>query len=270
MQYDRPSSLQERDQTIQPERDIYFCSDGNKARRIARGDFNPQKKQAIRGLHVLHKRWNLVILLHYAIWLIAASLAFQSHWLLADLILYAIGGLSLSTLSVLAHESSHNLFTRNPAVDRLLGFFCGLPVLFSVAGYRVVHPLHHKFLHSEHDPDDIENVTSSPSVLRFLYLFVFLTGGNELTDTRTVTTHPALAFMMCNINYHLEHHLYPGIPWYNLPRLHVLLHDDYVNAGSSVYRSYAGFLWDVAKALRHGVVPGSRLIPSHIREVVCL
>jgi fatty acid desaturase len=96
------------------------------------------------------------------------------------------------------------------------------------------------------------------------------TGGNELTDTRTVTTHPTLAFMMCNINFHLEHHLYPGIPWYNLPKLHALLRDEYVEAGSSVYRSYAAFLWDVAKALTHGVVLGSRLIPSHIREAVCL
>jgi fatty acid desaturase len=246
---------------------------------------------------------------------------------------------------VLAHESSHNLLTRKPAIDRVLGFFCGLPVLFSVAGYRVVHPLHHKFLHSERDPDDIENVSANPSLLRFVYLFVFLagiylylvtvplnalrkgtreervsvvvewlammliagvswiilpsrlmlkgwiyplllagqianlrgiaehgltTGGNELTDTRTVTTHPALAFMICNINFHLEHHLYPGIPWYNLPRLHVLLHDEYLEAGSSVYRSYALFLWDVAKALTQGVIPGNRLIPSHVREVVCL
>ncbi len=345
MHYNRPSLLQKSDHSLRAETDIYFCPDGNASQRITRNGFTPQKKQAIRDLHVLDKRWNLVILFHFVIWLSTASWAIRSHRLLIDLVLYTIGGLSLSTLSVLAHESSHNLFTRKPAIDRLLGFICGLPVLFSVAGYRVVHPLHHKFLHSEEDPDDIENVSANPSLLRLAYLFVFLagvylylvtvplnalrkgtprervriivewiamafiaaagwtllpyrwmlkgwvfpllvagqfanlrgiaehgltSGGNELTDTRTVTTHPALAFMMCNINYHLEHHLYPGIPWYNLPRLNVLLHDDYVQAGSSVYRSYIAFLWDVAKALTHGVVPGSRLIPSHIREVVCL
>jgi fatty acid desaturase len=337
--------LQHGDQPFQVSSDIYFCADGNAARKIPRSEFTMQKKESIRDLHKLDKRWNLVILFHYAIWLAAAWLSIRNHRLLIDLALYTIGGLSLSTLSVLAHESSHNLFTRNPAIDRWLGFFCGLPVLFSVAGYRVVHPLHHKFLHTDRDPDDIENVSSNPALLRLAYVLVFLagvylylitvplnalrkgtrdervriivewiamaivagagwvflpqrlmlkgwlypllvagqfanlrgiaehgltTGGNELTDTRTVTTHPSLAFMMCNINYHLEHHLYPGIPWYNLPRLHELLRDEYAAAGSSVYRSYAAFLWDVAKALTVGVVPGSRLIPSQIREEICL
>ena len=345
MAYNQIALPREYHDPFQAASDIYFCPDGNASRKITRNEFSQEKKQAIRGLHVLDKRWNFVILLHYFIWLAAATLAIRSHSLPLDLFLYAVGGLSLSTLSVLGHESSHNLFTRKPAVDRLLGFFCGLPVLFSVAGYRVVHPLHHKFLHSEQDPDDIENASVNPSLLRFVYLLVFVagvylylimvplnalrkgtreervrviaewlamaiiigvswmflpyrlmlkgwlyplllagqfanlrgiaehgltTGGNEFTDTRTVTTHPALAFLICNINYHLEHHLYPGIPWYNLPKLHVLLRNDYVEAGSSVYHSYTVFLWDVAKALIQGVSPGSRLIPSHIREVVCL
>lgn len=345
MDYNQIALPREYHDSFQAASEIYFCPGGNTSRKVTRNEFSQQKKQAIRGLHVLDKRWNFVIVLHYVIWLTASTLAVRSHWLLIDLFLYALAGLSLSTLSVLAHESSHNLFTRKPAIDQVLGFFCGLPVLFSVAGYRVVHPLHHKFLHSEQDPDDIENVSANPSLLRFVYVFVFVagvylylimvplnalrkgtreermkvvaewlamaiiigagwmllphrlmlkgwlypllvagqfanlrgiaehgltTGGNEFTDTRTVTTHPALAFMICNINYHLEHHLYPGIPWYNLPKLHVLLHNDYMEAGSSVYQSYTIFLGDVAKALVHGVVPRSRLIPSHIREVVCL
>jgi fatty acid desaturase len=325
--------------------EIYFCRDGSTARTVTRRDFSAEKKQAIRRLHLLDKRWNFIILVHYAIWLAAGYLALRSHSLPIDISLYVIAGLSLSTLSVLGHESSHNLFTRNPTIDRFLGFFCGLPVMFSVAGYRVMHPLHHKYLHTTEDPDDIENVSRHPSVLRIIYTLIFVcgvylylvtvplgalkkgstqerlavivewaamvaiavagwvlfphrvilkgwlypllfagqfanlrgiaehgltTGGNEFTDTRTVTTHPALSFMMCHINYHLEHHLYPGIPWYNLPKVHELLRDDYVVAGSSVYESYAIFLWDVAKALFSGVVPGSRLIPSHIREQVCL
>ena len=45
---------------------------------------------------------------------------------------------------------------------------------------------------------------------------------HELRSTRTVL--PALfeRFLVapCNVNYHLEHHLYPSVPFYNLPKLH--------------------------------------------------
>lgn len=334
------------DNTIDQSNDgIYFCDEGNITQKIGRQDLSPQKKQAIRELHTLDKRWNFVVVLHYTIWLAAAWVAVRSDYLAIDLLAYTIAGFSLSTLSVLGHESSHNLITRNPKIDRWIGFICGLPIMFSAMGYRILHPMHHKFLHSKEDPDDIENVTRDSKFLTALYVFLFVfgvylylimlpingmrkgkklekvsvlvewiamiaivtsawmmlptqvmvegwllpllvagqvanlrgiaehgmtTGGNEFTDTRTVATHPVISFMMCNINYHLEHHLYPGIPWYNLPKLHALLQEEYVAAGSSVYKSYTTFLGDVIKALRAGVVSGSRVIPAHIRDEVCL
>lgn len=42
-----------------------------------------------------------------------------------------------------------------------------------------------------------------------------------------------------NISYHYEHHLYPGIPCYHLPRLHnQLLKHEAVKANYYVSRSY--------------------------------
>jgi 1-acyl-sn-glycerol-3-phosphate acyltransferase len=76
--------------------------------------------------------------------------------------------------------------------------------------------------------------------------------GHPLTHTRTVTSNPVVSFLMCNLNYHLEHHLFPGVPWYNLPRLHALLADEYRRAGAHVHRSYLGFLWEAARAGVHG------------------
>ena len=96
------------------------------------------------------------------------------------------------------------------------------------------------------------------------------TGGNEMTDTRTVATNPVLSFLICNINYHIEHHLYPGVPWYNLPKVHKILAEEYETAGSSVYNSYWSFLSDVSQALIAGVSSNRRLIPEHIREHVCV
>lgn len=48
---------------------------------------------------------------------------------------------------------------------------------------------------------------------------------NPYQQTRTYLIHPVLAFFFApkQVNYHLEHHLYPSIPFYNLPRLHGLL-----------------------------------------------
>jgi fatty acid desaturase len=80
--------------------------------------------------------------------------------------------------------------------------------------------------------------------------------GHPLTHTRTVTSNRIVSFLMCNLNYHLEHHLFPGVPWYNLPRVHTLLADDYRRAGAYVHRSYLGFLWEAALAGVHGRTSG--------------
>jgi len=43
---------------------------------------------------------------------------------------------------------------------------------------------------------------------------------------RTVVMHPVIRFFYWNMNYHVEHHMYPSVPFYNLPRLHkVIVHD---------------------------------------------
>jgi fatty acid desaturase len=39
-------------------------------------------------------------------------------------------------------------------------------------------------------------------------------------NTRTVYMNPLFRFMYWNMNYHLEHHMYPMVPYYNLPALH--------------------------------------------------
>ncbi len=85
--------------------------------------------------------------------------------------------------------------------------------------------------------------------------------GNPLTQSRTVTSNRVVSFFMCNLNYHLEHHLFPAMPWYNLPRLHVLLADDYRRAGSFVYRSYLHFLWDAVRVGVHGRAPEAAGVP---------
>ena len=43
--------------------------------------------------------------------------------------------------------------------------------------------------------------------------------------TRTFYTHPVIRFLYLNMNYHVEHHMFPLVPFYNLPELHLLVKD---------------------------------------------
>jgi fatty acid desaturase len=43
---------------------------------------------------------------------------------------------------------------------------------------------------------------------------------HEVRGSRTILTNRVTTFFMCNENFHLEHHLFPRVPWYQLPTLH--------------------------------------------------
>lgn len=45
-------------------------------------------------------------------------------------------------------------------------------------------------------------------------------------NTRTVYMNPVFRFIYWNMNYHLEHHMFPMVPYHALPRLHATMKDD--------------------------------------------
>ena len=71
---------------------------------------------------------------------------------------------------------------------------------------------------------------------------------DTVKGTRTITTNPVTRFFMCNENYHLEHHLYPGVPWYNLGRLHSELREELKERGAPFINSYFQFVWEFVVA----------------------
>ena len=74
---------------------------------------------------------------------------------------------------------------------------------------------------------------------------------DTVRGTRSILTNPVTAFFMCNENYHLEHHLYPTIPWYNLPRVHEALRDELKARGAPFIGSYFAFVCEfIVKSLR--------------------
>lgn len=47
------------------------------------------------------------------------------------------------------------------------------------------------------------------------------------------------------VGYHIEHHLYPGVPFFNLPRVHALLTERGALPAANVYTSYRAVLRDL-------------------------
>ena len=52
-------------------------------------------------------------------------------------------GLALNSLGILIHEGLHGLLDKNPRINHVFSFLCGLPILISTTAYQVTHCDHH-------------------------------------------------------------------------------------------------------------------------------
>ncbi|MGH8004221.1 MAG: fatty acid desaturase family protein [Limisphaerales bacterium] len=283
-----------------------------------------ERKEKIRELHKQKPVYNGIILIFFAIWAAAGWLILQMPNVWLKLPGYFLIGVVLHSLAILMHEGLHGKLFKEKKLNRWIGFFCGAPALVGLSAYKSVHLYHHRHERGIEDPDEFENLTRQPPLLKtfllvwffvgaYLYIIhipatglklgsrlerkkiveeyvlliglivlaflvvpfdilaqvwllpilftaqlsqvrglaehVFTAGDEPLRATRTVHSSALVRFFMCNMNYHLEHHIYPGVPWYNSRRLHFLLADDIRKAGGSIYSSYLVYLWDVGKAL---------------------
>ena len=84
-------------------------------------------------------------------------------------------------------------------------------------------------------------------------------------NSRTVLMNPVSRWIYWNMNYHVEHHLFPMVPYHALPRLHALIRDDLPAANPSIlagYREMMGALIrqtrDPAYYIRKELPPGAQ------------
>lgn len=73
----------------------------------------------------------------------------------------------------------------------------------------------------------------------------------ELNGTRTIIPTLLDRFLIAplNVSYHLEHHLFPSVPWQNLRRLHgALMEDPNYAANAHITRSYWGVMRELMPA----------------------
>ncbi len=77
-------------------------------------------------------------------------------------------------------------------------------------------------------------------------------------NCRTVYMNPINRFFYWNMNYHLEHHMFPLVPYHNLPRLHELVKDD-------TPTPYNG-LWDAWREIIPAVLRQTKDPAYHVRR----
>ena len=80
-------------------------------------------------------------------------------------------------------------------------------------------------------------------------------------NTRTVLMNPLSRFIYLNMNYHIEHHMFPLVPYYNLPKLHEVIKDDLPPPNKSICSAYAEMLPIIWKQLQGNEIFIERHLP---------
>ena len=65
----------------------------------------------------------------------------------------------------------------------------------------------------------------------------------QLLGTRTIISNQVHSFFWNNINYHIGHHVYPAVPWYNLQKLHTAMLPEIEHKRAVVDSSYFAVFW---------------------------
>ncbi len=78
-------------------------------------------------------------------------------------------------------------------------------------------------------------------------------------NSRTVLMNPVSRWIYWNMNYHVEHHMFPMVPYHALPRLHDLIKDDLPVPDPSILQAYAGMVRALWRQQRE---PGYCITPT--------
>ncbi|MGV8937847.1 MAG: fatty acid desaturase family protein [Allorhizobium sp.] len=70
-------------------------------------------------------------------------------------------------------------------------------------------------------------------------------------NSRTVHMNPISRFIYWNMNYHIEHHMFPMVPYHALPALHALIRHDLPAANKSIFDGYREMVPAFLRQLRN-------------------
>ena len=70
-------------------------------------------------------------------------------------------------------------------------------------------------------------------------------------NCRSVYMNPVSRFLYMNMNYHVEHHMFPMVPFHALPKLHELIKHDLPAPNSSIWDGYREMIPALLRQLRY-------------------
>ncbi|MDZ4094297.1 MAG: fatty acid desaturase family protein [Paracoccaceae bacterium] len=70
-------------------------------------------------------------------------------------------------------------------------------------------------------------------------------------NSRTVYMNPISRFIYWNMNYHVEHHMFPMVPYHALPRLHAMIKHDLPAPNTSIAQAFAEMWPALRRQLAH-------------------
>jgi len=86
-------------------------------------------------------------------------------------------------------------------------------------------------------------------------------------NTRTVYMNPLFRFLYWNMNYHVEHHMFPMVPYHALPRLHEAIKDDCPAPYPSTIAAYREIIPTILRQVREPSYHVVRQLPSGAKPV---
>ncbi len=86
-------------------------------------------------------------------------------------------------------------------------------------------------------------------------------------NCRTVEMNIVHRFLYLNMNYHLEHHMFPLVPYYHLPRLHQIVKDDCPKPYRGLIETYREIIPTVFRQMRDPGFYIKRKLPDTARPI---
>ncbi|MCI2229832.1 NADH:ubiquinone reductase (Na(+)-transporting) subunit F [Polaribacter sp. MSW13] len=81
-------------------------------------------------------------------------------------------------------------------------------------------------------------------------------------NCRTVYMNPISRFIYWNMNYHIEHHMFPLVPYHALPKLHELIKDDCPPVYTSIYAAWSEIIPTIIKQVKEPSFYVKRKLPK--------